>query len=168
MNDKPRSRSASILTRPMVHELLWVGILFFVITLGFYMLFTHADVTSLLSLPHIHWSTREPLTAYESTLLFSIFVWTHFWYMFDARAFDSGRSIFRLEFSSGFRTIVAIIIAGQLFITEIAYEFFNVEPMLHTTDWHFNPSGAIDLAIITVSSSLVLFVRELARNLIRR
>ena len=32
--------------------------------------------------------------------------------------------------------------------------------MLHTASWHFNPSGALDLAIIIVASSLVLWVRE--------
>ncbi|KAA4657679.1 haloacid dehalogenase, partial [Bacteroides ovatus] len=106
---------------------------------------------------------ENPMTAYEATLLFSIFVWTHFWYMFDARVFETGESIFKVKMSRGFWTIVGIIIIGQLFITEIAYEFFNVEPMLHTLDWHFNPTGAIDLLIIVSASSLVLWVREICR-----
>ena len=105
------------------------------------------------------------MTPYEATLLFSIFVWTHFWYMFDARSFETGESIFKLNMSSGFWTIVGVIVAGQLFITEIAYEFFNVQPMLHTTDWHFNPSGALDLLIIVSVSSSVLWVREIYRLL---
>jgi Ca2+-transporting ATPase len=62
--------------------------------------------------------------------------------------------------STGFKTIVSIIVIGQFFITEIAYEFFNVEPMLHTVDWHFNPTGALDLLIIVAASSLVLWIRE--------
>ncbi len=45
---------------------------------------------------------------------------------------------------------------GQLFITEIAYEFFNVEPMFHTVDWKFNFPGALDFVIIFGASSLVL------------
>lgn len=65
--------------------------------------------------------------------------------------------------SQGFWTIVGLIVIGQLFITEIAYEFFNVEPMLHTLDWNFNPSGALDLLIIVVASSLVLWIREAYR-----
>lgn len=80
--------------------------------------------------------------------------------MFNARCFETGESVFRQKMSQGFWTIVSIIIIGQLFITEIAYEFFNVEPMLHTLDWKFNTSGAIDLLIIIAASSLVLWVRE--------
>lgn len=163
MRDMPRRREASILTRPMIWELASVGVLFFAITIGFYWLFNHADVTSLTQMLHCHVGGPSPMTEYEATLLFSIFVWTHFWYMFDARSFDTGESIFRLKYSGGFWSIVAIIVAGQLLITEIAYEFFNVEPMLHTLQWGFNASGATDLLIIVVCSSAVLWVREAYR-----
>lgn len=163
MNDKPRRREASILTRPMMTELLGVGLFFFALTLGFYWLFNHAEVTSITQMFSAVVGGENPMTAYEATLLFSIFVWTHFWYMFDARVFETGESIFKVKMSRRFWTIVGIIIIGQLFITEIAYEFFNVEPMLHTLDWHFNPTGAIDLLIIVSASSLVLWVREICR-----
>ena len=56
---------------------------------------------------------------------------------------------------------MVVIVAGQLFITEIAYLFFNVEPMLHTSSWGFNPSGMRDFLIIVAASSLVVWVREL-------
>jgi Ca2+-transporting ATPase len=160
MSDKPRNRKASILTRPMVTELLSVGLLFFAITLGFYWLVNHSEVTSLTQIFSANIGGDNVMTPYEATLLFSIFVWTHFWYMFNARSFETGESIFKLPMSTGFKTIVSIIVIGQFFITEIAYEFFNVEPMLHTADWHFNPGGALDLLIIVAASSLVLWVRE--------
>ena len=163
MDETPRNRKASILTKSMMSELLAVGFLFFAITLGFYWLFNHADVTSIPQMLSVHVDGESSMTAYEATLLFSIFVWTHFWYMFNARSFETGESVFRLKMSQGFWTIVGIIVIGQLFITEIAYEFFNVEPMLHTLDWSFNPSGALDLLIIVVASSLVLWVREIYR-----
>lgn len=163
MSDKPRNRKASILTRPMVTELLSVGLLFFAITLGFYWLFNHAEVTSLTQIFSANIGGDNVMTTYEATLLFSIFVWTHFWYMFNVRSFETGESIFKLPMSTGFKTIVSIIVIGQFFITEIAYEFFNVEPMLHTVDWHFNPGGALDLLIIVAASSLVLWVREVYR-----
>lgn len=161
MKEKPRPRSASILTRAMSTEIFGVGIIFFAITLAFYWLFNHAEITSLPQILHARFTSPHPMTAYEATLLFSIFVWTHFWYMFNARSFETGKSLFSLKLSSGFRSIVAIIILGQLFITEIAYEFFNVEPLLHTTAWHFNPTGAKDLLTIIILSSLVLWIREL-------
>jgi len=161
MREKPRDRNASILTRPMMYELAGVGLLFFALTFGFYWLFNHAEVTSVPQMFYTEIGEKSAMTAYEATLLFSIFVWTHFWYMFNTRAFDTGRSIFRLKMNKGFGTIIGIIVLGQLFITEIAYGFFNVSPMLHTADWKFNPSGTLDLLIIIVASSLVLWVREL-------
>lgn len=167
MNDKPRKREAFILSKPMLWELCSVGFIFFAITLRFYWLFNHTEVTSIPQMFHAVVGAENPMTLYEATLLFSIFVWTHFWYMFNARSFETGKSIFWLiknkQMSQGFWTIVAIIVIGQLFITEIAYEFFNVEPMLHTLDWSFNPSGALDLLIIVAASSLVLWVREIYR-----
>ena len=161
MADKPRRREASILTRPMMSELLGVGFLFFAITLGFYWLFNHTDVTSIPQMFHTTVGAVSAMTPYEATLLFSIFVWTHFWYMFNARCFETGESVFKVRMSQGFWTIVGIIVIGQLFITEIAYEFFNVEPMLHTLDWSFNPSGALDFVIIVAASSLVMWIREI-------
>ena len=161
MKDKPRDRRASILTKPMTVELFCVGIFFFALTLGFYCIFNSADITSIPQLFHAHIGIKSPMTAYEATLLFSIFVWTHFLYMFNVRCFESGKSVFRLRMSSSFWGIVAIIVLGQIFITEVAYEFFNVEPMFHTLDWKFNPSGTLDFVIIVVASSFVLWIREI-------
>ena len=86
----------------MMSELLAVGFLFFAITLGFYWLFNHADVTSIPQMLSVHVDGESSMTAYEATLLFSIFVWTHFWYMFNARSFETGESVFRLKMSQGF------------------------------------------------------------------
>jgi Ca2+-transporting ATPase len=163
MSEKPRKREASILTKPMLTELLGVGFFFFALTIGFYWLFNHAEVTSVVQMFDASIISASEMTPYEATLLFSIFVWTHFWYMFNSRCFETGESAFKVKMSNGFWTIVGIIIVGQLFITEIAYEFFNVEPMLHTLDWKFNVTGAMDLFIIVVASSLVLWVREVYR-----
>lgn len=161
MHDRPRDRKASILTRPMMVELIGVGLLFFAITLGFYCIFEATDVTSIPEMFHALPKSDIGMTPYEMTLLFSIFVWTHFFYMFNTRCFGTGESIFKVKMSQGFWSIVGIIVLGQLFITELAYEFFNVSPMFHTVDWHFNPSGALDFVIIVAASSLVLWVREL-------
>lgn len=161
MKDKPRNRRASILTRDMDYEFTLVGTLFFAITFVLYWVFNHADVTSIPQMFHVAIGQKTVMTTYEATLLFSAFVWTHFWYMFNSRCFATGQSVFSLKMSEGFWSIVAVLVIGQLFITEIAYEFFNVEPMLHTKDWSFNRSGALDLLIIVVASSAVLWAREL-------
>lgn len=168
MKDKPRDRKSSILSKPMLTEIFGVGGLFFLITIGLYWLFNHAAVTSFLGIFSANVGAADVMTPYEATLLFSVFVWTHFWYMFNARTFDTGDSVFKSKMSSGFWSIVTIIIIGQLFITEIAYEFFNVEPMLHTLDWKFNPSGALDFLIIVAASSLVLWIREIWHSICKK
>lgn len=161
MKNKPRNRNAFIINRPMLFELIGVGVIFFALTFGFYILFNHVDIKSLRDLQHFTWGPEAPMSVYDMTLLFSIFVWTHFWYMFDARAFETSKSLFRLKMSRGFWTIVLIIVIGQLFISELVPNFFNVEPMLRTADWKWNPSGAEDLGIIILASSVVVWVREL-------
>ena len=81
--------------------------------------------------------------------------------MFNARSFETNNSYFKLPQSSGFKTIVGVIILGQIIIVELLYNFFNVEPMFHTIDWHLNVSGCIDWLIIVGVSSLVLWIREI-------
>ena len=163
MHDRPRDRHAFILTRPMYGEILGVGGLFFVLLFFFLLVFKHADISSLsdmLSLNYLQifagfgtlafW-TEGHLTAYELTLLFTIFVMTHFFYLFNARAFETGRSAMHFGGCKGLLTIVAIIFVGQVLMVEtpILQNFFNVVS-LSLQDW---------IAII-IGSSLVLWVRE--------
>jgi Ca2+-transporting ATPase len=161
MNDKPRDRNAFIINKSMAYNIFGVGLLFFAITLGFLYIFQHADVTSMRDLFSLQLGESNAVTGYEQTLLFSIFVWTHFWYMFNTRSYEANNSYFKLKQSSGFKTIVGVIILGQIIIVELLYNFFNVEPMFHTADWHFNLNGCIDWLIIVGASSLVLWIREL-------
>lgn len=163
MHDRPRDRHAFILTRPMYGEIVGVGGLFFVLLFFFLLVFKHTDVDSLsdmLSFNYLQifaglgtltfW-TEGHLTAYELTLLFTIFVMTHFFYLFNARAFETGRSALHFSGCKGLLTIVVIIFAGQVLMVEtpILQDFFNVVS-LSLKDW---------VAII-IGSSLVLWVRE--------
>ncbi len=150
MRDKPRDRSAFILNRSMIREIAGVGGLFFLILMVFLYIFQHSNITQLTDLLHCELGEADGLTAYEQTLLFSIFVWTHLWYMFDARAFETGKSFFKLAVSREFFIIASIIFIGQIVIVEVLYDFFNCTPM-KISDW----------IIIVVLSSLVLWVREL-------
>lgn len=174
MKDKPRKRGSSddslfdsmkngsfILNRSMGLDIWCVGLFFFALTLGFLYVFQHADVTSMTDLFSVKLGTSNEVTPYEQTLLFSIFVWTHFWYMFNARSFGAKNSYFRLKQSSGFKFIVGVIVIGQIVIVELLYSFFNVEPMFHKGFAELNTSGIIDWLIIVVASSMVLWVREL-------
>ena len=161
MNNKPRDRKAFILNKAMSIDIWGVGLFFFALTLGFLYIFQHADITSMKDFLSLQLGETNDVTPYEQTLLFSIFVWTHFWYMFNARSFGSNSSFFKLKQSTGFISIVGVIVIGQIVIVELLYEFFNVQPMFHTIDWQFNLSGCIDWLIIVGVSSLVLWVREI-------
>lgn len=160
MQDKPRNRKSFIINKSMGYDIWGVGLFFFVLTLGFLYIFQHADITSMKDLLTFTLGKSNVVTPYEQTLLFSIFVWTHFWYMFNARSFETNSSIFRLKQSSGFKVIVGVIVIGQIIIVELLYNFFNVKPMFHTVDWQLNLSGCYDWIIIVILSSLVLWVRE--------
>lgn len=160
MDSKPRDRKAFILSKAMSIDIWGVGLFFFALTLGFLYIFQHADINSMTDLLSLKLGSANKVTPYEQTLLFSIFVWTHFWYMFNARSFETGKSYFKLKQSSGFKTIIAVIVLGQIIIVEFLYNFFNVKPMFHTADWQFNQNGCIDWLIIVGMSSLVLWMRE--------
>ncbi len=152
MKDKPRDRKAFILNKPMLREIIGVGGFFFLMLLGMLYIFQHAEITQLTDLLHLHLGAKGHVSTYELTLLFTTFVMTHFFYLFNARAFETGRSALHFKGCNGLLTIVAIILIGQIAMVEIPglQQFFNVEG-LKLVDW----------IIIIVGSSLVLWVREI-------
>lgn len=157
MKDKPRDRKAFILTKPMMKDILGVGGFFFLLLVVFLYIFQHTEITQMTDLLHCKLGEANGLSPYEQTLLFSIFVWTHLWYMFNTRSFETGKSFFQLKMSKEFFTIVAIIFIGQIVIVEVLYDFFNCTPI-----------KLIDWVIIVALSSLVLWARELWHLLTKR
>lgn len=169
MADKPRNRQAFILNRPMLSEIFGVGGFFFVMLFFFLLVFKHADVQSLTDMMSIDYAalfagvgsvsfwTDGHLSEYELTLLFTIFVMTHFFYLFNARAFETHRSALHFKGCRGLLYISGIIIAGQVVMVEtpVLQQFFNVIG-LSLQDW----------IIITIGSSFVLWIRE-AWHLVR-
>lgn len=169
MADKPRNRQAFILNRPMLSEIFGVGGFFFVMLFFFLLVFKHADVQCLTDMMSIDYAalfagigslsfwTEGHLSEYELTLLFTIFVMTHFFYLFNARAFETHRSALHFKGCRGLLCISGIIIAGQVVMVEtpVLQQFFNVIG-LSLQDW----------IIITIGSSFVLWIRE-AWHLVR-
>lgn len=169
MADKPRNREAFILDRPMLSEIFGVGGFFFVMLFFFLLVFKHADVQSLTDMISINYQalfagigtlsfwTEGNLSEYELTLLFTIFVMTHFFYLFNARAFETHRSALHFKGCRGLLYISGIIIVGQIIMVEtpVLQQFFNVIG-LSLQDW----------IIIIIGSSLVLWIRE-AWHLVR-
>ena len=152
MADKPRNRNAFILDKMMINNIMGVGLFFFILLLALLYIFQHTDVHQLTDLLPLSLEEKNHLTPYELTLLFTIFVMTHFWYLFNARAFKTGGSGLNLKGCDSFLTIVFIILIGQIAIVQlpILNSFFNVVP-LTLTDW----------GIIIGLSALVVVVREL-------
>ena len=153
MEDKPRDRNASILSKPMRIEILGVGFFFFFLLLAMLYIFEHGEYTSMRDLfLNLHVGERDGLSTYELTLLFTTFVMTHFFYLFNARAFETGNSALHFKGCQGLLVIVAVIFFGQVAMVEIPLlqDFFNVCG-LSLEDW----------IIIILGSSLVLWVREI-------
>lgn len=152
MKDKPRDRNAFILNKPMLREIIGVGGFFFLMLLGMLYIFQHAEVKQLTDLLHLQMGAKGHVSTYELTLLFTTFVMTHFFYLFNARAFETGRSALHFKGCNGLLTIVAIILVGQIAMVELPglQQFFNVEGL-----------KLIDWVIIIIGSSFVLWVREI-------
>lgn len=153
MEDKPRDRNASILSKPMRIEILGVGFFFFFLLVAMLYIFEHGEYTSMCDLfLNLHIGERDGLSTYELTLLFTTFVMTHFFYLFNARAFETGKSALHFKGCQGLLAIVAVIFLGQVAMVEIPLlqDFFNVCG-LTLEDW----------VIIILGSSLVLWIREI-------
>lgn len=144
MNDKPRRSGKDgdfIITRPMAYNIFGVGLAFVAILMGVLYYF-HA---------------QTGLTPHDLSWFFSFFVMLQFWNMFNAKAFMEGRSAFaNFQGSKTFLFVALLILIGQYLIVTFGGEMFNVVP-LSLKDW----------GIIIGSTSLVLWVGEIARGISR-
>lgn len=170
MKDRPRNRRDFILTPMMDHNIIGVGGFFFLLLMFFLLVFKHCHIDALADLLHVDYGslfapmltaafwTGGNVDAYELTLLFTIFVMTLFFYLFNARAFETGRSALHLRGCGGLLLIAALILIGQVAMVEVpgVQRFFNVTGL-----------SAADWGVIVVGSSFVLWVRE-AHNACRR
>lgn len=152
MKEKPRPREAFIINSPMWKSIIGVGGIFFLLLLALLYYFEHTDITCLTQVGHVAMGPNTGLSAYELSLFFTIFVFLQFWNMFNARAFETGRSAFHFKDCEGFGLIALLILFGQILIVSIGGEFFNVVPL-----------KAIDWVIIIGGTSLVLWIGELLR-----
>ncbi len=152
MKEKPRSRTAFIINHPMWKSIIGVGGIFFLLLLGLLYYFEHTDITCLTEIGKVAMGANTGLSPYELSLFFTIFVFLQFWNMFNARAFETGRSAFHFKGCGGFGLIALVILIGQIIIVTIGGEFFNVVPL-----------KIIDWVIIIAATSLVLWIGEFLR-----
>jgi len=157
MRDAPRDRRSFIITPPMRRFIIGTGGLFFIILLAFLYYLEHTDLTSLTQIGRLPIHASSGLTPYELSLFFTTFVFLQLWNMFNARAFETGRSAFHFKDCQGFVIITLLIFVGQILIVNVGDELFNVVP-LRISDW----------IIIIASTSSVLWIGELLRWMHRR
>ncbi|MBO4575348.1 MAG: calcium-translocating P-type ATPase, PMCA-type [Bacteroidales bacterium] len=167
MKEKPRSKNAHILTKPMINNIFIVGVSFFVLLFGFVQYFKHCDVASisdlslrdyLLSFFNFNIVADESYTLYEHTLTFTLFVFIQFWNLFNAKAYHTGASAFKhiSKNFGGFDLALLIILAGQVLIVNCLSDMFNVEPL-----------GWRDWLVCFVGTSPVLLIGEFIRLFIK-
>ncbi len=157
MADRPRSRSAFIITPAMWRFIATTGLVFFALLLGLLYVLRHSDITSLTQLAGLRLGADGPLSAYELTVFFTVFVFMQFWNLFNARAYATHSSALHLGHCAEFLFIVAVIAVGQVLIVSFGGRLFNVVP-LSPADW----------LIIVAGTSPVLWIGELLRRLCRK
>lgn len=160
MKRKPRKTSDHIITKKMAWQIVGMGLFFVVILFGLLQYFKQAEITSLTQFRFTDFCrsyfdfSEGNLSPYELSLFFTIFVILQFWNMFNAKAFDSGKSALAdlRQCLTGFVWVAAVIFVGQVLITTFGNGMFNVVP-LSVSDW----------IILTLVTSLVLWIGELTR-----
>ena len=147
MHDAPRNRRSFIISRKMMLSIFLTGGFMFAVLFA-YLLKGMPETINLFgdsgSLPTGEGGGRGRI--------FTLFVMFQFWNLFNARAFSTGHSAFRLKGCKGFLGIAAIIFFGQIAIMNLLPDFFNVEPI-----------GIMDWLIIIVGTSVVLVAGEIVR-----
>ena len=158
MHDAPRNRHSFIITRKMLASILLTGTFMFAVLFA-YLLKGMPEMTNLFgdggSLPtegSPMLITSEYVQSGGRGRIFTLFVMFQFWNLFNARAFSTGHSAFRLKGCKGFLGIAAIIFLGQIAIMNLVPAFFNVEP-IDIMDW----------LIIIIGTSVVLIAGEIIR-----
>jgi Ca2+-transporting ATPase len=137
LREKPRSKDAFIITRPMARGIGIIGGLFF--------LFSFAQLW--------YFERVAGINAEELTVFFTIFVVLQWWNLFNAKQLGSGYSAFRRFWASpGFWFVLAMILLGQWLIVTFGGRVFRTVPLPLDT-WLY----------IILGTSPVMIVGELWR-----
>lgn len=152
MKEKPRDRNDFIINKFMKYTIIGTGIAFFLILVGLVYIFEHTSITQLSDLANLQLGAQNSLEPYELSLIFTIFVMLQFWNMFNARAYQTGRSALNFKGCKELGFIAVLIVVGQILIVEFGGAMFSVRP-LHVNDW----------ILITCGTSVVLWIGEILR-----
>ena len=149
MEEKPRRNKDFIISPSMRNNILFAGISFVILLFAMMLMFDSPERLAQI-FPHIESSERS---AYALSFFFTTFVLLQFWNMFNAKAYQTGKSaLSKMKESKEFLLVALLILVGQVIITQFGGEVFRTVP-LHLIDW----------LIIVGGTSLVLWVGEIAR-----
>ena len=177
MNDHPRKSDSKIIDRGMVKIIIGTGLLFFVILIGMWQILSHSSHNSLNALLcNIDIKDLTDFSAathvrskHKLGIFFTFFVLLQFWNIFNARYFRTNRSLIqdlaemiknpasiKRHYSKGFITIIAVILTGQVLITNVFGELFGIDA-LSLKEW---------LLLIAITSPVLLVgdIFRLVRN----
>lgn len=164
LKERPRSRSAHIVTQDMAVRIFGVGLAFVVILFGCIQYFKHEELKTLADFSWRQYfynffnfsHVEQGLSTYELTLFFTIFVFMQFWNIFNAKAYHTNRSAFKGMLNgthfSGFNFALCVIVVGQILIVSFGGAMFDVQPIL-LGDW----------VRIIIGTMPILLVGELER-----
>ena len=161
MENKPRRQNDFIITKPMMTDIVGIGLFFVFVLFGLLQYFKYEDFTSPLQFSigtffadYFRFeAVPDALSTYELTVFFTVFVLFQFWNMFNAKAFATSRSALRqLRQSTSFLTVSVVILVGQILIVTVGGQMFNVVP-LSLADW----------GCIIASTSVIFWLGELYR-----
>lgn len=137
MNEKPRSQSDFIISRPMMQGILFEGIVFFLLMFAFLLHCFYDD-------------SVVGVQRHELTLFFTTFVMIQVWNLFNAKTLGSNHSAFRyLWRNRGLLFVLVMIIAGQWLIVEYGGEMFRTDGM-NWKEW----------SVVIAATSLVMWIGE--------
>lgn len=141
MNDKPRSRTAFIVSRSMGRAIAAVGLLFFAVLISLLYYFEHVAGVS----------------AEELTVFFTIFVMLQWWNLFNAKAFGGSKPALNgIMRDRGMLFVLAVILVGQWLIVTFGGRMFRTVPL-----------DAVTWLCIIAATSPVLIAGELWRLVMR-
>ncbi len=161
MRQKPRNRRDFIIDHNMGIHIAWTGLLFSALLIFLFVMLKHCNISEITSLGQLRdllvsgvyiKNPSHSITPYESALFFTTFVMMQFWNMFNAKAYRSAYSAFRMKKCGEFVFIAFLIFFGQILIVNVGGEMFNVDK-LDLRDWIF----------IIATTSLVVIIGESVR-----
>jgi len=137
MKRPPRDPKEFIVTRSMATNIFTVASIFLFFLVGL-LLYIQKD---------------SRVTEYELSAFFTIFVMLQFWNLFNARRLGLKQSVFtKFWQNKWFITIALAILGGQILLVQVGGTVFRTVPL-----------SVRDLALITLGTSLVLWVGEIRR-----